>query len=252
MATSTNETGKSAVKVRHILFSPNHDVNKATTVPATDPAWDAAKALADAAYAKLKADPTQFDAMARTENDDTNAATSGGKLGYLADDGSIDASFSAAIFQSGLVPGQLLAPVKSQYGWHVIQIMHGPTDLEWANKLAAQATSLDVFKGLARDNSDDAEAAKDGDMGWIGAHTFQVSDALATAIFAAPVGKVSAVTQIDGDGTYLFFVAAEETRAPAGDQADSVKANAFSSWYTPQRAKYVIWQDPALVGTSGS
>jgi len=252
MQYSASETGKSAVRVRHILFSPNHDPSKASTVAATDPAWDAAKALADAAYAKLKADPTQFDAIARAQSDESTASSSGGKLPYFADDGSLDTAFAAAIFQPGLVPGQLLAPVKSQYGWHIIQIMHGPTDLEWANKLAAQASSLDVFKTLARDNSDDAQAATGGDMGWIGAHTFQESDALTTAIFAAPVGKVSTVTQIDKEGTYLFFVAVEETRAPTGDQADSITANAFSSWYTPQRAKYVIWQDPALVGTSGN
>ena len=79
-----------------------------------------------------------------------------------------------------------------------------------------------------------------------------MSDPIATAIFAAPVGSVSAVTSIDKEGTYLFFVAAEETRAPTGDQADSIKANAFSAWYTPLRAKYVIWQDPALVSTSTS
>jgi len=109
-----------------------------------------------------------------------------------------------------------------------------------------------VFKTLARDNSDDAEAAKGGAMGWIGAHTNQVSDQLSTAIFAAPVGKVSAVTQVDQDGTYIFFVAAEEARAPDGAQADSIKSNAFNAWYTPQRAKFVIWQDPALVSTSTS
>ena len=252
MGYSASETGTSAIRVRHILYSPNNDPNKASTLAATDPAWDTAKAKADAAYAKLKADPTQFDALARAESDESSASTTGGKLPYFSKDDSIDTSFAAAIFAGGLTPGQLLAPIKSQYGWHVIQVMHGPTDLEWANKLVAQATSLDVFKTLARDNSDDAEAAKGGAMGWIGAHTNQVSDQLSTAIFAAPVGKVSAVTQVDQDGTYIFFVAAEEARAPDGAQADSIKSNAFNAWYTPQRAKFVIWQDPALVSTSTS
>ncbi len=250
MQASASETGPSAIRVRHILFAPNHNTTTAQTLPATDPAWAAAKALADAAYAKLVADPTQFDALARAQSDESGANTTGGKLPYFSKTDSIDPTFAAAIFQSGLQPGQLLAPIKSVYGWHVIQVMHGPTDLQWANKLVAQASSLDVFKTLARDNSDDAEAAKGGDMGWIGAHTYQVSDQLATAIFAAPVGKVSTVTQIASDGTYIFFVAAEETRAPDGAQALSIKTNAFNSWYTPQRAKYVIWQDPALTGTA--
>jgi parvulin-like peptidyl-prolyl isomerase len=252
MQYSASESGPSAIRVRHILFSPNHDPNAAPTLAATDPAWDAAKALADAAYAKLQADPTQFDALARSESDESAAKTSGGKLPYFSTDDSIDADFAAAIFKPGLQPGQLLAPVKSQYGWHVIQVMHGPTDLEWANKLIPQATSLDVFKTLARDNSDDAEAAQGGDMGWIGQHTYQVSDQVAAAIFAAPVGKVSQVLQVDSDGTYIFWVAEEQTRAPDGAQADSIKANAFTSWYTPLRATYTIWQDPALTPSATS
>ncbi len=250
MQYSASETGPSAIRVRHILFSPNGDPNKASSVPATDPAWAAVKALADAAYAKLKADPSQFDALARSESDEPSAGQTGGKLPYFSTEDSIDAAFAAAIFAPGLKPGQLLEPVKSSFGWHVIQVMHGPTDLEWANRLVSESTSLDAFKTLARDNSDDPQAAQGGDMGWVGQHTFQVSDQLAGAIFAAPVGKVSAVTQVSQDGTYLFWVAAEETRVPDGAQADEIKANAFGTWYTPQRAAYTIWQDPALSGST--
>ena len=252
MPTSADETGPSAVSVRHILFSPKHDLQGATTLPATDPAWVEAKTLADAAYAKLKADPTQFDAMARSESDDTQSNTIGGKLGYVTTDSAPDASFAAAISAPGLQPGQILAPVKSIYGWHIIQIMHGPTDLAWANKLVTQATSLDVFKTLARDNSSDTESAQGGDMGWIGQHTYQVSDKVAAAIFAAPVGKVSTVTQIDADGTYIFWVTDEQTRVPDGAQADSIKTNAFSAWYNPLRAGYTIWTDPALTPSATS
>ncbi len=48
-----------AVKVRHILYSPKDDPAKAQggEIPADDPAWTKAKADADAAYAKLQADP---------------------------------------------------------------------------------------------------------------------------------------------------------------------------------------------------
>jgi parvulin-like peptidyl-prolyl isomerase len=247
---SASETAPGAVRVRHILFSPNHDPSAAATLPATDPAWAAAKALADAAYAKLQADPTQFDALARSESDDTNSAKSGGKLGYLSKSDGLDQAFANAIFAPGLQPGQILAPVKSQFGYHIIQIMNYPTDAEWAAKLVSQATSLDVFKTLARDNSDDPESAQGGDMGWIGEHTYQVSDQLAKAIFAAPVGKVSTVTTIDGDGTYIFWVADQQTKVPDGAQADSIKANAFSSWYTPLKANYAVWQDPALASSS--
>ncbi len=252
MQYSASEIGPGAVRVRHILFSPNHDPSAASKLAATDPAWASAKALADAAYAKLQADPTQFDALARAESDDSNSAPSGGKLGYLTKDDGLDQAFASAIFAPGLQPGQILAPVKSVYGYHIIQIMHYPTDAQWAAKLVTQATSLDVFKTLARDNSDNTQSGQGGDMGWIGQNTYQVSDAVAKAIFAAPIGKVSAVTTIDQDGTYIFWVADQQTKVPDGAEADAIKANAFSSWYTPLKAKYAIWQDPALTRTSGS
>ncbi len=49
-----------AVKVRHILYSPKDDpaAAQAGDIPADDPSWAQAKADADAAYAKLQADPT--------------------------------------------------------------------------------------------------------------------------------------------------------------------------------------------------
>ncbi len=257
MQASTSESDPTAVRVRHILFSPNHDAQNAAQVPASDPAWNAAKALADAAYAKLQADPSQFDAIARAESDDTGSKASGGKLGYVTQASGLTKAFADAVFAKGLQPGQLLPPVKTEFGYHIIQIMHYPTDLAWAGKLVTQATSLDAFKVLVRDNSDGSDASKGdaangGDMGWVGQHTYQVSDQIASAIFAAPVGKVSSVLNVDGDGVYLFWVAEEQTKVPDGAQADSIKSNAFSSWYTPERAKYTIWQDPSLSSSATS
>ena len=43
---------------------------------------------------------------------------------------------------------------------------------------------------------------------------------------------------------------AQQTKVPDGAQAASIKANAFSAWYTPLKAKYTIWQDPALSSSS--
>ena len=169
MQTGTSESLEGAIKVRHILYSPNGDPSAAANVPEGDQAWKDAEAKARATYAKLKASPSQFDTIARAESDEDAAATSGGKLPYFAPADSIDQAFADAIFAPGLQPGQLLEPVKSAFGWHVIQVMHGPTDLEWANKLK---TDIDAghltFSDAARDNSDAAEAAKGGDIGWVG------------------------------------------------------------------------------------
>lgn len=247
MQESASEVGPSAIRVRHILYSPNHDPAKASTVAATDPAWNAAKVLADATYAKLQADPTQFDAIARAESDESAARTSGGKLPYFSTDDQIDAAFAAVIFKAGLKPGDLLPPVRSAFGWHVIQVMHGPTDLAWATQLVAKATSADAFATLARDNSDNADAAKGGDMGWVG--KFQLNKPLEEAIFAAPIGKVSQPVTLPGDGTYLFFVSQEVTKAPDASQTAVIKASAFTTWYTLQKGGYTVTQDPAIAAS---
>ena len=249
MQHSASETGPSAIRVRHILYSPNHDAQNASTVADTDPAWAAAKALADATYAKLQKDPTQFDAIARAESDESAARTSGGKLPYFSTNDGIDQAFADAVLKTGLEPGQLLAPIKSSFGYHVIQVMHYPTDLDWAAKLIPQATSAEAFAKLARDNSDLASAVDGGDIGWVSKS--QLSEALKEAVFAAPIGRVSQPTTIPTDGMYIYWVFAEENRAPDAIQAEKIKASAFGTWYSQQRTGYTTWEDPALTAAAG-
>jgi parvulin-like peptidyl-prolyl isomerase len=244
MQEGASESGPNAVRVRHILYSPNGDPNTASSLPDTDPAWLDAKAKAEATYAKLKADPSQFDAIARAESNEPGAATSGGKLPYYSTDDPIDPGFSNAIFQPGLQPGQILAPIKTVYGWHVIQVMHFPTDMEWAAKLKQEVEAGQDFGTLARDNSDGAEAAKGGDLGWVGRG--QLQQELENAIFATPVGSVSDPVQIAGDGVYLFKVNQEATRTPDADQKQALESSAFSRWYSQQKAGYTITRDPSV------
>ena len=47
----------------------------------------------------------------------------------------VDAAFLAAITKPGLKPGDILPPVQSAFGWHVIQIMYGPNDSDHLNAL---------------------------------------------------------------------------------------------------------------------
>ena len=138
-----SESGPGAIRVRHILYSPNGDPSTASTVAADDPAWAAAKAKADATYAKLKADPTLFDSIARAESDERRPVTTGGKLPYFSTEDAIDPAFWAAISPPGLQPGQLLEPVKSAFGYHVIQVQRFPTDAEFAAKLKQDLTQAD-------------------------------------------------------------------------------------------------------------
>ncbi len=247
-----------SIKVRHILYSPKDDPSGASdgTIPADDPSWATAQADAQAAYDKIKADPTLFDSIARAESDETSArgvTGTGGKLPYFDSTSQVDEAFLGAILKPGLGPGSLLAPVKSAFGWHVIQVMYKPTDAQRIAELKTQADGGADFAALARDNSEATTAGRGGDLGFIAKG--ELDERLTTAIFAAPIGKTSDIVTIaDGDttkdGVYLFKVFAEETRTPVGRQLDDIKSSAFTTWYSLKKTAATIERDPSITGAT--
>jgi parvulin-like peptidyl-prolyl isomerase len=243
--------GADAIKVRHILYSPNGDPAKASTVAATDPAWSMAQSKATTTYARVKANPNLFDSIARKESDEASAlgtSGSGGKLPYFDSASSVDAAFKAAILAPGLKEGDVLPPVRSAFGWHVIQVMYRPSDVSRLKALKDLADNGADFAALARDNSETTSASLGGDLGWIAKG--QLSQALTDAIFAAPIGKTSEVTTIGADGNYLFKVFAEETRTPAGRQLEELTSSAFSTWYDAKKSAAVIKRDTTITNST--
>lgn len=230
--------GEGAVKVRHILYSPKDDPNGARTLPQDDPAWSEAEQEARATYEQLQRSISNFDRIARTESDEGSAVETGGKLPYFDPESGLDESFADAIFKEGLEPGQLLEPVKSAFGWHVIQVMYYPPDLEQAKRLKAELDGGASFRAIARDFSDAASASDGGERGWVARG--QVEDDLEIAIFGAEVGKLSDPVEIQPDGVYLLLVHEQATRAPEGDQLEQLKSTAFSDWYAAKKAGFTI------------
>lgn len=241
-----------AVKVRHILYSPKDDPAgaQAGDIPDTDPAWTQARTDADAAYAKLLADLTQFDTIARAESDEEPArgeAGSGGVLSaYVSADGSYVESFSTPILDAKPTDGQLLPPIKTEFGYHIVQVLNHRPDL------AAIKTKVDGgadFAQLARDLSEGAEAARGGDLDWIARG--QLPEALIAGIFGATVGKTSDVVVVADDGSYLFNVTAEEQRTPAGRQLEQIRSTAFGDWYALKKAAVIIVRGDAITNATG-
>ena len=235
---SPNPPAGGAVKTRHILYSPNDDPAGAGELDEDDPAWAKAEEEARATYDKLRADITQFDRIARAESDEGGAATSGGKLPYFDPASSIDPSFAAAIFKDGLEAGDLVEPVKSGFGWHVIQVMYYPPNLDRAKALTAAYEAGEDFAQLARDNSESDTAADGGVVGWIAKGQFDL--AREAAVFLPRIGDVSDPIEVDGDGIYLYRILDEETRTPEGEQLETLKATAFSNWYADKKATFDI------------
>jgi len=235
IAGSASDSTANEVKTRHILYAPNDDPDAAADLAADDPAWTKAEQEARAAYDKLKAGTADFAELARAESDDTGSGASGGDLGYYTPESAaaagFDPAYTDAIFADGLADGQLLEPVKSSFGWHVIQILdiRPPASVritEVAQKAAAAGAD---FAALAKEYSDGDEAEQGGDLGWVA--RYQLDTDTEATIFALQAGQVSEVITGD-DGFYLYKVVAVEDRRPDEAQAKELRANAFDNWYS--------------------
>lgn len=223
------------VKVRWIAYAPNDSMADAEDLEDDDPAWAEAKAEADATYAALRANPDRFDEIARTDSDEASGRRNGGKQPWYYDVSTIDTQIKAAILSIDRTAGELLAPIRGEDAWFVIQIMRKDdvSEDDHIASLRPDATSEAAFRELVRDHGEGEGADEGGDIGWIAKG--QLSTEFDDAIFAAPIGAVSEVLEVASDGRYLFWVLAEETREPTEEQLDAFEATGFSNWYSEQK-----------------
>lgn len=98
-------------RASHILVpvQPGDDAQKSA----------AAKARADTIYQQVKANPANFAAVAKRESSDSGSAVQGGDLGWFARDAMVK-PFSDKAF--ALRNGEISAPVRSDFGYHIIQL----------------------------------------------------------------------------------------------------------------------------------
>lgn len=95
----------------HILVQVPKDADAA--------AQAAAKAEAEKLAVEAKAPGADFAALARAQSDDNGTAASGGDLGWVSKD-MVAEPFADALF--AMQPGDVVGPVKTDFGWHVIQL----------------------------------------------------------------------------------------------------------------------------------
>ena len=84
----------------------------------SEAAWDAARAKADSLFVLATRDEADFAELAR-ENSDDGSASEGGSLGWFRR-GSMVREFEDVAFTLGR--GEISAPVRSEFGWHVIKV----------------------------------------------------------------------------------------------------------------------------------
>lgn len=228
------------VLVRHILFSPKDDAAGAAKLPGSDPAWAKAREDAQAAYEALLKDPSKFDSLVRTMSDDPTGKTNGGKLGFANASTPLDAAFAKQILKPGLKPGEILAPFKSAFGWHVVQFLrpYGDGNQAWLGTLKTQADAGANFLQLAIDQGEPDATHKVGDIGWVARG--ELGDARGGPIFDAKIGTTSVVVDVPNDGDYLYKVIAEETRPATAAQIATFQQTGFTNWYSLKKAAVKI------------
>jgi parvulin-like peptidyl-prolyl isomerase len=238
-----------AVKVRHILYSPNGDPSSASTLPPDDPAWADAEEAAQDAYERLVDDIDEFDAIARAETSDLSTQPVGGKLPFLDPTSGVDEAFANAIFSDAIADGELLEPVQSAFGWHVIQEMYRPPAAEKMDELRTEIAGGADFADLARDFSETETAADGGDLGWVVRGV--LDDRITDAIFGAPISEPSDILAIEGDGLYLFRVLEEAVRDLDDEQRSTIEQSAFPRWYVPKKEAGEIERNETYLGQFG-
>jgi parvulin-like peptidyl-prolyl isomerase len=147
---------------RHILIT--------FTKEAADPAVDEANALAKATAIRdqLRADPNNqnlWNQLAKDDSQDPGSADSGGELGWVGK-GQFVKPFEDAV--KALAIGQISDPVKSDFGFHVIQVeeRRGPAENEVVKRwFASGFTEADIKRHTRHDLLRDEFTKRQQDRG---------------------------------------------------------------------------------------
>lgn len=117
------------------------------TVPsdATPAQQDEAKAKAEAIAKQVKANPSEFAALARKDSQDPGSAAKGGDLGYFTADAMVK-PFADAAFGIRKI-GEIVGPIKTQFGYHIIEL----TGIKAGSQQPFDAVKATIEKQLQQD-----------------------------------------------------------------------------------------------------
>ena len=214
------------VQVRHLLFSPNDDAQEAGRLEEGDPAWAAAEAEAQEAFDAIKAGATL--ASLASGSDDESSAAEGGLLAW-AIKGTFVPAFDDAVWADGLEQGDLLGPIKTEFGYHVIQFEARRTGLmlrleELAIELRNAGAGFDV---RAEEAKDDFEGLTVDQPGFV--VRYAINPDLSSVVWGLGDGEVSSVVTL-GEQLAIIRVNAIENRPFTVAQRASVNVSGFLIW----------------------
>ena len=231
------------VQVRHILYSPSDNSEAAADLDPADPAWAAAEAEAAEAY-DLIANGTPIEELA-SQSDDTGSGAEGGLLAW-AIKGTFVPEFDEAVWADGLAQGDLLGPIKTQFGYHVIQFEARRAGVllrleQLAVELAAAGADFDVAAEAAAKEIDGLTVDRPGFV-----VQYAINPGLSAIVWGLGDGEVSSVKTL-GEQLAIIRVNAIENKPYTEVQRTSVEASGFLIWLDGYRSSARIAIDGAVV-----
>ncbi len=250
----TFDATEEAVKVSYILIKP-------------EPEAPIAKREADALNKIMKArkritvDGEDFAEVAKEVSEDPGSAANGGDLGCFGK-GQMVPEFEEAAFS--LEKGEVSQPVKTDFGYHIIQVYDTKPDeeqvcarhilvrvdktpteeavakadeeaLKEAEEVKARLEAGEDFADVAKEVSDDpATADKGGDLGWV--FRGQMGEAFDEVAFSLEPGQIGGPVKVN-DGYAIIRVEEKDPEHPVDEQElQNRRQQAFKDWLDAQIA----------------
>lgn len=249
----TFDTTDEAVKVSYILIKPEPEV------PLIQREADALKKVQDARK-RIVEGGEDFATVAKEVSEDPGSAENGGDLGCFGK-GQMVPEFEEAAFS--LEKGEVSQPVKTDFGFHIIQVYDKPNDEQVcarhilarvdrtpdkaaiekaqeearkeAEEVKARLEAGEDFATVAKEVSDDPTTAeKGGDLGWV--FRGQMGEAFDQVAFSLEPGQIGGPIEMN-DGYAIIRVEEKDPNHPVDEQElESRRRQAFGEWLQAQVA----------------
>jgi parvulin-like peptidyl-prolyl isomerase len=242
LETGDPDEAEGEIDYSEIVYAPNSNMELAPDLAEDDPAWDEAKAEADAAFAELQANTDDeeleeaFGNKAEAQSD-SSTREARGRVGFVT------RSIPPVAIGDALWSGEheefdLIGPVRGDAGWYVL-LFHEKREAvatrlqEVEDALAAPDAD---FAEIARELSDSPQADDGGDAGWYTQQALEDSSSpeFADAVFALQAGEISEAIEL-GEGHYFAKALERMARPFDPDQTPGVEDSAFTNWYEEKR-----------------
>ncbi|MDQ3691618.1 MAG: peptidylprolyl isomerase [Chloroflexota bacterium] len=241
-------------RARHVLINPLPE-DAAQDAEATDEQWEAALEEAENVHQELSADDADWFAIAEERSDDPGSGARGGDLGWYDPAASpFVPEFTEAL--DTLEVGELSEPVRSDFGYHVIQKTGERTSPQ------AQAAELveelqadpDTFAEVATRVSEDYATAEDGgELGWVA--PYQLREPLEDVLFdLAEVEEISDPYDAGAEGITIYqLLEMSDDRVLDDDQLQEIRSSGFERWLEQEvRAPVDTWVDPQFASSTAA